>query len=133
MRTMVVAIAGTLLLAGGVILGQQTQRQPSAQPIFVPGPAEVVGSVSITNAPTVQAQQSGTWDVRMADPVALVIPTPEFLVVGQSYAFTWPGSDTAQTYRVLSRTGNGWVGAEPDAGGGGVWLNTSLATSIEPL
>ena len=74
MRTVAVAIAGTLVLAGGVILGQQ---QPS-QPIFVSGPAEVVGSVSITNEPTVQAQQAGMWEVRLADPVALVIPTPEF-------------------------------------------------------
>ncbi len=129
MRTVAVAIAGTLVLAGGVILGQQ--QQPS-QPIFVSGPAEVVGSVSITNEPTVQAQQAGMWEVRLADPVALVIPTPEFLVVGQSYTFTWPGSDTAQTYRVLSLAGNGWVRAEPAAGGAGMWLNTSLATSIGP-
>ena len=131
MRTVAVATAGTLVLAGSVIHGQQT-RQPSSQPIFVPDPMEVVGSVSITNAPTVQAQQSGMWEVRLADPVALVIPTPEFLVVGQSYSFTWPDSDTAQTYRVLSRAGNGWVGAEPAAGGVGKWLNTSLAISIEP-
>ena len=131
MRTLAIAMAGTLVLAGGVILGQQT-RQPSSEPTFVPGPAEIVGSVSITNAPTVQAQQSGTWEVRLADPVALVIPTPGFLVVGQSYTFTWPGSDTAQAYRVLSLVGNGWVTAEPVRGGGGKWLNTSLATSIEP-
>ena len=77
MRTVAVAIAGTLVLAGSVILGQQ--QQPS-QPVFVAGPAEVVGSVSITNEPTVQAQQAGMWEVRLADPVALVIPTPEFLV-----------------------------------------------------
>ena len=131
MRTVAVATAGTLVLAGGVILGQQT-RQPSSQPIFTPGPAEIVGSVSITNAPTVQSQQSGMWEVRLTDPVALVIPTPEFSVVGQSYTFTWPGSDTAQTYRVLSLAGNGWVRADPAAGGAGRWLNTSLATSIEP-
>ena len=43
MRTVAVATAGTLVLAGGVILGQQT-RQPSSQPIFTPGPAEIVGS-----------------------------------------------------------------------------------------
>ena len=42
MRTLVVARAGTLVLAGGVILGQQT-RQPSNEPIFVPGTAEIVG------------------------------------------------------------------------------------------
>ena len=131
MRNIAVATAGTLVLAGGVILGQQT-RQPSSEPIFVPGPAEIVGSVSITNAPTVQARQSGTWELRLADPVTLVVPTPEFLVVGQFYTFNWSGSDTAQTYRVLSLAGNGWVTAEPAAGGGGVWLNTSLATSIEP-
>ena len=118
MRTVAVATAGTLVLAGGVILGQQT-RQPSSQPIFTPGPAEIVGSVSITNAPTVQSQQSGMWEVRLTDPVALVIPTPEFSVVGQSYTFTWPGSDTAQTYRVLSLAGNGWVRADPAAGGAG--------------
>ncbi len=129
MRTVAVAIAGTLVLAGGVILGQQ--QQPS-QPIFVAGPAEIVGSVSITNEPTVQAQQAGMWEVRLATPVALVIPTPEFLVVGQSYTFTWPGSDTAQTYQVLSLAGNGWVRAEPAAGGAGMWLNTSVATSIAP-
>ena len=129
MRTVTVVIAGTLVLAGGVILGQQ--QQPS-QPVFVAGPAEVVGSVSITNEPTVQAQQAGMWEVRLADPVALVIPTPEVLVVGQSYTFTWPGSDTAQTYQVLSLAGNGWVRAEPAAGGAGMWLNTSLATSIGP-
>ena len=89
--------------------------------------------MSITNEPTVQAQQAGMWEVRLADPVALVIPTPEFLVVGQSYTFTWPGSDTAQTYQVLSLAGNGWVRAEPAAGGAGMWLNTSLATSIGPI
>ena len=132
MRTMVVATAGTLVLAGSVILGQQTQRQPSAGPIFVPGPAEVVGSVSITNEPTVQAQQAGMWEVRLADQVALVIPTPEFIVVGQTYRFTWSGSDAAQTYQVLSRAGNGWVVAAPAVGGDRMWLNTSLATSIEP-
>ena len=33
MRTVAVATAGTLVLAGGVILWQQTQQQPS-QPIF---------------------------------------------------------------------------------------------------
>ena len=131
MRTLAVATAGTLVLAGAVILGQTT-RQPSSGPVFVSGPAEIVGSVSITNEPTVQAEQSGTWEVRLADPVALVIPTPEFLVVGQFYTFSWPGSDTAQTYRVLSLAGNGWVAAEPATGGGGRWLNTSLATSIEP-
>ena len=78
MRTVAVATAGTLVLAGGVILGQQTQQQPS-QPIFEPGPAEVIGSVSITNEPTVQAQQSGIWEVRLADPVAIVIPNPGVL------------------------------------------------------
>ena len=97
MRTVAVAIAGTLVLAGSVILGQQ--QQPS-QPVFVAGPAEVVGSVSITNEPTVQAQQAGMWEVRLADPVALVIPTPEFLVwpvlhlhlAGQRHRSDLPGS-----------------------------------------
>ena len=53
-------------------------------------------------------------------------------MVGQSYTFTWPGSDTAQTYQVLSLAGNGWGRAEPSAGGAGMWLNTSLATIIGP-
>ena len=130
MRT-VVAVTGGLVLAGGVILGEQTQQEPS-QPIFEPGPAEIVGNVNITNEPTVQAQQAGTWEVRVADQIALVIPTPEFLVVGQSYRFTWPGSDTAQTYQVLSLAGNGWVAAAPAVGGDGMWINASLATGIEP-
>ena len=132
MRTMVVATAGTLALATSVILGQQTQRQTSAEPIFLPGPAEVVGSVSITNEPTVQAQQAGMWEVRLADQVALVIPTPEFIVVGQTYRFTWSRSDTARTYQVLALAENGWVAAAPVVGGDRMWLNTSLATSIEP-
>ena len=34
--------------------------------------------------------------------------------------------------RVLSFAGNGWVSAKPAAGGDGMWLNTSLATRIEP-
>ena len=130
-RTVAAATAG-LVLAGGVILGQQTQRQPSAEPIFVPGPAEVVGSVSITNEPTVQAQQAGMWEVTLADQVALVIPTPEFIVVGQTYRFTWSGSDAARTYQVLALAENGWVAAAPVVGGDRLWLNTSLATSIEP-
>ena len=108
MRKIAAATVGTLVLAGGVILGQQTQPQ-LGQPIFAPGPAEIVGSVSIMNEPTVQAQQLGMWEVRVADEVALVIPTPEFLVVGQSYRFTWPGSDTAQAYRFFRSPGTaGW-------------------------
>jgi hypothetical protein len=127
MRAVVFATAGTLVLAGGAILGQQTQPLPN-QPTFAPFPAEVI----LLNEPTVQAQQSGRWEVRLADPVVLEIPTPEFLEVGGSYTFTWSGSDTAKTYEVLLLAGNGWVAAAPTTGGDALWLNTSLATSIEP-
>jgi hypothetical protein len=131
MRTVAFATAGTLVLAGGVILGQQTQQQPD-QPTFTVGAARIVGSVSITNEPTVAAKQSGRWELRLAEPVALVIPTPEFLEVGKAYALTWSGNATAQTYEVLLLGENGWVAAVPATGGDAVWLNTSLVASIKP-
>ena len=127
MRTLAIATTGILVvaLAGGVVLGQ-----PTSQPVFTPGTVEVVGSVSITNVPTVEAQQAGDWEVSLSDPVELVMPTPGFLRVGESYAFSWPGSDAAQTYRVLQIAGNGWVAAAPATGGDSLWLNTSLVRSI---
>ena len=138
MRTFTL-VAGTLLLVAGVgalvnLNANQARRdQQPALPIFEPGPAEVVGSVSITNEPTVNAQQAGVWKVSLADQPIFGSPTPEFLVVGVTYAFTWPGAERTDGYRILVLGQNGWVGAQPLEAGAARWLNTSLAMTIEEL
>lgn len=129
MRTVAIATAGVLVLAlaGPVALGQ-----PTPLPVFTPGPMEVVGSVEITNEPTVEARQAGRWEVSLAESVEVVMPTPGFLRVGESYAFSWAGSDTSETYELLQIAGNGWVAVAPATGGDSLWLNTSMATTIAP-
>ena len=82
------------------------------QPIFAPGPAEVVGSVSITNEPTVNAQQVGTWQVSLAETPAVRTSTPAFLQVGTTYAFSWPGAERSDRYRIIGLGSDGWAHGE---------------------
>ncbi len=131
MRTFTALAAAALLLGGvGALV---TLRAQQDQPVFALGPAEVVGSVSITNEPTVHARQVGMWRVSLANLPTMRTLTPEFLQVGTTYAVRWPGAERVDSYRIVGLGSDGWARGELLEGGAARWVNTSLAMTIEEV
>ncbi len=89
--------------------------------------------MSISNEPTVNARQVGMWQVNLADPSIVRTLAPEFLQVGTTYAFRWPGAERADSYRIVGLGSDGWARGELLEGGAARWVNTSLATTIEEV
>ncbi|MDE3153656.1 MAG: hypothetical protein KGN76_01050 [Acidobacteriota bacterium] len=111
------------------------QTAPSANPIYVPGPA----AVTVLNQPTVNAKQQGEWTVRLDQaPVLEVAPVqvapPAFVRPGGKYAFTWAPGAKAEVHTVLAVGQGGWmlVSGQADRPGS-VWVNTARAIRIEQV
>ena len=82
--------------------------------------------------------------VRLSPGATIALATPDFLVQGKRYAFTWPGGGPPQTHTLKRVRGNGWVEVEvsdenvdPTLLVPGQlpirWLNAALATSIQEM
>ena len=108
------------------VSAQQQEMKPKPGPGS--GITNVVGEVAITNAPTVQASQSGEWrvDVQNVPGVRVTeFPSPGFLRSGLRYEITWADGAT-ETVQVEKSAGNGWIEVER----GRAWVNVSSARSI---
>ena len=108
--------------------GQGQQGFP--RPTLDTGPVRVEGSVSVTNTPTVRAEQAGIWNVSALPPVEFV--TPEFVQPGHLYSLT--STDGRRVaIRVVEVKRGGWVraseyGTERPAR---VWYNLSQFQTVE--
>ncbi len=115
----VAVVVGTTTVASPVVdPSPSAPGQTYPDPVPAPGFITVEGTISVINTPSVRALQSGVWEVNLAQAAAVVIPSPTFIVPGQSYRFTW-AQGGPDTYRVVSSGTGGWVLAEPATAGGG--------------
>jgi len=133
------AVALAIGVGASMQVAGQTRTTPplTQQPVFVPGPVEVVGGVNIVNEPIVSARQAGPWaaTVTAAGPLTVMSNAPALLTPGRTYRFQWP-TGSPERYRILSIEANGWVRAELVQDNAGQsppirWLNTAMAVSIE--
>jgi hypothetical protein len=118
-----IAAAGALWVA---VSAQQQEMKPKPGPGS--GITSVVGEVAITNAPTVQAAQSGEWRVNVENVPGVRVtefPSPGFLRSGLRYEITWADGAT-ETVQVEKSAGNGWIEVER----GRRWVNVTTARSI---
>lgn len=90
------------------------------------------------------ARASGLDVVSLASGSAVHLATPQFLVVGKRYAFTWPGGGPPQTFVVKAKRDDGWILVEvaddntrPELYIPGEfptrWLHVGLAVSIQEM
>jgi hypothetical protein len=82
--------------------------------------------------------------VRLATGSTVALATPDFIVKGKRYAFTWPGGGPPQTFTVKDLRRDGWILVEvaeenidPNLVPYGTlpvrWLNAAIATSIQEM
>lgn len=140
MITAILAFAGIgVLITWGARPSLAQVRPPSSQtsqefPAFTTGAVTVTGSVSIANAPLVYARQDEAWSVSVVGQPVVSAATPEFLIVGGTYIFTWAGTGDSESFRVLAPGTNGWLPVEQLVGGSereAKWVNTALAATIK--
>jgi hypothetical protein len=90
------------------------------------------------------ARASSQEVVTLAQGAAVAIATPDFIVKGQRYAFTWPGGGPPQTFTVKELHKNGWIlveVAEENVDTNLVpygtlpvrWLHVGIATSVQQM
>ena len=139
------AIVAAVVLAIGAAAGLGASQRRGAnqpgQPDFQTGTAAVTivnepgvsvinqPSVTIANEPTVVARQAGPWTVSLSDQPVLVWTTPQFLRVGATYTFTWPGGGSEE-HRIVAVHNSGWVQVDTEDDPAR-WVNSSAAVSIE--
>lgn len=105
----------------------------------------VAVATGVTLEPRVLARSAPVPDVVQLQPGSAVhLATPEFLVTGKRYAFTWSGGGPAQTYMVRAIRPDGWILVDvadetlrPDQYLPGEfpqrWLHVGLAISIQEM
>jgi hypothetical protein len=82
--------------------------------------------------------------VRLASGSTISLATPEFIVKGKRYAFTWPGGGPPQTFTVKDIRNDGWILVEVAEENIDLnivplgtlpvrWLNVGIATSIQEM
>ena len=90
------------------------------------------------------ARASSLEVVSLSPGTAVHLATPEFLLVGKRYAFTWPGGGPPQTFVIKAKRNDGWVLVEvadenirPELYIPGEfptrWLHAALAVSIQEM
>jgi hypothetical protein len=90
------------------------------------------------------AQASMQELVRLASGSTISLSTPEFIVKGKRYAFTWPGGGPPQTFTVKEIRQDGWILVEVAEENVDLnlvplgtlpvrWLNVAIATSIQEM
>ena len=83
-------------------------------------------------------------NVRVVNGSTIALSTPEFIVKGKRYAFTWPGGGPPQTFTVKEVRGDGWILVEvaeenidpnivPYGNLPVRWLHAAIATSIQEM
>lgn len=81
-------------------------------------------------------------EIGPGDPVSFA--TPDFIVAGKRYAFTWPGGGPPQTYTVKSKQRDGWIVVEVAEDNTNpaffvqgqlptMWLHVGMAISIQEM
>ena len=96
----------------------------------------------LLRTPVVRA--STPEEVTLAVGSVIHLATPQFLIVGKRYAFTWPGGGPPQTFVIKSKRSDGWVLVEvadenirPELYIPGEfptrWLQVALAVSIQEM
>lgn len=104
----------------------------------------IVLMLSLGPAPLTSARASAQETVRLASGSTISLRTPEFILKGKRYAFTWPGGGPPQTFTVKDIRPDGWVlveVAEENVDLNVVpvgqlpvrWLNAAFATSIQEM
>ena len=82
--------------------------------------------------------------VTLASGSTVALATPDFIVKGKRYAFTWPGGGPPQTFTVKDIRRDGWILVEvaeenidpnivPYGNLPVRWLNAAIATSIQEM
>ena len=82
--------------------------------------------------------------VRLASGAAVALATPDFIVRGGRYAFTWPGGGPPQTFTVKDLRPDGWIlvevaeeNVDPNFVPFGAlpvrWLHVGIATSVQQM
>ncbi len=105
--------------------------------------ALVVFAVAIVTASS-RASRAGAAaaEIGPGDPVSFA--TPDFIVAGKRYAFTWPGGGPPQTYTVKSKQRDGWIVVEVAEDNTNpaffvqgqlptMWLHVGMAISIQEM
>jgi hypothetical protein len=89
-------------------------------------------TVTVGNAPTVDARQAGKWAVALEGQPIVQVATPPVIVGLETYEFRW-SEDRAEVFRVMSIGSGGWVLGEQVGAGSSTqcWLNTQRAISIK--
>ena len=82
--------------------------------------------------------------VRLARGSTVALTTPDFIVKGRRYSFTWPGGGPPQTFTVKEVRSDGWILVEvaeenidlnivPVGTLPVRWLNAAIATSVQEM
>ena len=90
------------------------------------------------------ARASVLETVSLASGSTISLATPEFIVKGKRYAFTWPGGGPPQTFTVKDIRKDGWILVEVAEENVDLnivpigtlpvrWLNVAIATSIQEM
>lgn len=90
------------------------------------------------------ARASMPETVSLASGSTISLATPEFIVKGKRYAFTWPGGGPPQTFTVKEIRKDGWILVEVAEENVDLnivplgtlpvrWLNAAIATSIQEM
>ena len=102
--------------------------------------AALVGAGPAWLSRSADAQES----VRLAAGSTVALATPDFIVRGQRYAFTWPGGGPPQTFTVKDLRPDGWIlvevaeeNVDPNFVPFGTlpvrWLHVGIATSVQQM
>jgi hypothetical protein len=100
-----------------------------------------VGATSLVSSPVDASMQE---TVKLASGSTVALSTPDFIVKGKRYAFTWPGGGPPQTFTVKEMRRDGWILVEvaeenidpnlvPFGNLPVRWLNAAIATSIQEM
>ena len=90
------------------------------------------------------ARASMLETVSLASGSTISLATPEFIVKGKRYAFTWPGGGPPQTFTVKDIRRDGWILVEVAEENVDLnlvpigtlpvrWLNAAIATSVQEM
>ena len=100
-----------------------------------------VGAARLVSSPVDASMQE---TVKLASGSIVALTTPDFIVKGKRYAFTWPGGGPPQTFTVKEMRRDGWILVEvaeenidpnivPYGNLPVRWLNAAIATSIQEM
>jgi hypothetical protein len=114
-------------------MGGQTPQQ------MTPMPTPVPPDVIVTNEPTVNARQAGTWTFHLQgdQPLSLApvhVAAPTFLEPGGQYAITWAPGAKPEVDTVTRVEAGGWALVSGEASQtGAIWINLAQAIRIEQV